>query len=85
MPGPKRTNRIDVITSFEKALTNRQETPAQKANRLGVPLVPGRAPVRYDHNPVIAVCGECGHEVRSMDYRACPTSNCPFGSKVTLN
>jgi hypothetical protein len=63
-----------------------KETPAQKASRLGVPLVPKRPVHQPLHNPVIAVCGECGHEFRGgLEYRSCPLSNCPTGSPVTLN
>lgn len=63
-----------------------EETPTQKANRLGVPLIRKQPPKGYaEINPVIAVCEECGHEIHAKEYRSCPTSQCPFGSKVTLN
>lgn len=64
----------------------KEETPVQKANRLGVPLIPKKDRIPFQEpNPVIAVCGQCGHEVRSMDHRSCPQGECPFGSNVTLN
>jgi hypothetical protein len=79
MPGPK-TIPSRIVTA------DSEETPLQKANRLGVPLIPKKAPpLPHNPNPVIAVCGQCGHEVRSFDYRSCPLGNCPFGSTVTLN
>jgi hypothetical protein len=67
-------------------IAGKEETFAQKANRLGVPLIPKKERVPFrDPNPIIAVCGQCGHEVRSTEYRACPKGECPFGSSVTLN
>ena len=64
----------------------KEETPIQKANRLGVPLIPKMPKIsNLDPNPVIAVCGECGHEIRGKDMRSCPLGNCPLGGNVTLN
>lgn len=64
----------------------KDETPLQKANRLGVPLIPKKIPQpAIDSNPVIGVCEQCGHAVRQMDYRSCPQNQCPFGSTATLN
>lgn len=56
------------------------ETPAEKARRLGVPLKTRPIPLAVipgDPNPVIAVCGDCGKELRRiMGYR-CPQPKCP--------
>jgi hypothetical protein len=63
----------------------KEETPKQKADRIGVPLIPRRPPATIPHpNPIIAIC-ECGHEIRSKEHRSCPQSNCPLGSTVVLN
>lgn len=67
-------------------IAGKDDTHAQKAARLGVPLIPRRSNVPQLHNPVLAVCGECGHEFRGgLEYRSCPLQNCPTGSRVTLN
>jgi hypothetical protein len=77
-PGKKPFVAADL--EFEK------ETPKQKASRLGVPLIPKKPINPPLHNPVIAVCGECGHEFRGgVEYRSCPLQDCPTGSRVTLN
>lgn len=74
----------DLITKMTER--TRDETPAQKANRLGVPLIPKKAPpMPHNPNPAIAVCGECGHEVRQTEWYSCPLGNCPFGNTATLN
>jgi hypothetical protein len=66
---------------------NSKETPEQKADRIGVPLLPRRPPIPITgYNPTIAICGECGHEVKSgPDYFSCPLQNCPLGGRTTLN
>jgi hypothetical protein len=55
----------------------------EKADALGVPLIPvkdnwGKKPVPYD-NPIIAVCGKCGIELRQIMHFACGHSDCPAG------
>ena len=70
----------------EIGIAGKDETFQQKANRLGVPLIPKKAPpMPHNPNPVISVCGECGHEVRQAEYRSCPLQNCPLGGQTTLN
>jgi hypothetical protein len=80
MPGPK-TIPSKIVSA------DSEETPVQKANRLGVPLIPKKPniPRDKDPNPVIGVCGECGHELRKVEWRSCPLGNCPMGGTVTLN
>lgn len=58
------------------------ETPAQRARRLGVPLLPPRrkALPNRDPNPVRAVCGACGCEIRRVMMRACGREDCPVSS-----
>lgn len=82
-----RPDRIRAELKFSDiGFAGKEESPTQKANRLGVPVIPKKIPIPiHDSNPVIAVCGECGHELRSMDYRSCPKSQCPIGNKVILN
>lgn len=56
------------------------ETPEQKAQRLGVPLIPKRAPILphplYD---TVSVCGECGREMKMIENFVCSRTNCPTG------
>lgn len=56
------------------------ETPEEKAQRKGVPLIPKRLPVKsMRSDSVVAICGECGLEITmSMGY-CCSRSNCPTG------
>jgi len=56
------------------------ETPEEKARRLRVPLVPRRVinvPPPYDPNPTVAVCGECGIELKRVMGFVCTKPNCP--------
>lgn len=56
------------------------ETPEEKARRIGVPLIPKRKalPVLPGlGEPTVAVCGECGIEIRQVMHYACMRSNCP--------
>ena len=57
------------------------ETPEQKARRLGVPLVPKRAPTPPSRTTV-AVCGECGREISANDLYACPRADCPLQTRA---
>lgn len=76
----------DNLKFSELGIAGKEETPTQKANRLGVPLIPKKPTLPLsDPNPIIAVCEECGHAVRVVEHRACPLGNCPLGGKVTLN
>ncbi len=55
------------------------ETPAQKAIRLGVPLihVDRWAPKPVQENPIIGICGACGLEIRYMMSYTCSKNGCP--------
>lgn len=56
----------------------------EKADKLGVPLIP-RLPEsqrQSDPNPVVAICGECGREVRRVEGYSCPFSACPVQLKA---
>ena len=57
-----------------------KETPAEKAKRIGVPLIPAKQrPFRdpFPHNGTVSVCGECGMEMKRVMGFVCPRSNCP--------
>ncbi len=55
-------------------------TPEEKAKSLGVPLIPKLInPPPYDPNPIQAICGECGIEIRKIMWYYCGNSNCPLG------
>ncbi|WP_066770021.1 hypothetical protein [Sphingobium sp. CCH11-B1] len=67
---------------LEKEISH--ETPAQKAKRIGVPLIPARPkPQQPAFDPVISVCGACGMEMRKVMGYACPRSDCPCFPQVT--
>lgn len=64
---------------------NPQETPEQRAKRLGVPYVkPARQLPIVNGNPVVAVCGGCGRDVYYMEGYSCPRSNCPITNRPTF-
>lgn len=62
------------------------ETPEEKARRIGVPVIPKIKPFRdvfpSPHKPA-AVCGECGMEMMSVMGYVCPRGNCPCFPRVT--
>ena len=62
------------------------ETPEEKAKRLGVNLIPETQPwpIPTGHNPIVAVCGKCGREIKEVDFYACGSDNCPTQSKVMM-
>lgn len=74
-------------------LRRQSETPAEKAKRIGVPLVPRRpknlpVPKGDPTNPTISICGECGIEIKVVMHYACGIPNCPCGlgpSRMMLN
>ena len=60
------------------------ETPEQKAKRIGVPLIPKRqTPDPWDRrgpSQVAAVCGECGLAIPQGPFGyCCPRATCPCG------
>lgn len=62
------------------------DTPTERARRRGVPLIPPR-PERIrpnDSNPIVAVCGECGIELRYVMHYSCSRPRCPWFAQVTL-
>ena len=59
------------------------ETPEQRARRLGVPFVAPRGVQRpYEQNPVVAVCGLCGRDVYRIEGYSCSQSRCPIQPKA---
>lgn len=60
------------------------DTYKDKADRLGVPLIeklPPRTQGASDPNPVTAVCGQCGLEVRKVMFFTCSHVSCPVFSR----
>lgn len=59
----------------------------ERAEKLGVPLIPKRptpiTPTPGDPNPIVAVCGECGLDLRAVMGYVCSHSNCPCFARVT--
>lgn len=54
------------------------ETPSEKAKRIGVPLIPARPFVPLNENTrTVAVCGECGREIKAAEGYACGRDQCP--------
>lgn len=56
----------------------------KKAEELGVPLIPP-LPNKYQtiRTDTIAVCGQCGLEIKQIMGYVCSQSNCPVFLKVT--
>jgi hypothetical protein len=68
------------------------ENPADKARRLGVPLIPSspNLPELPENNPIdptVAVCGKCGLEIKRIMGYFCSQGNCPsgLGSRFSLD
>lgn len=62
------------------SLRRAAETPEEKARRIGVPVVPRRPPrPPVNPDPILAVCGECGVEIRRVMMYSCQNGNCPCG------
>ena len=59
-------------------------SPEKKAKDLGVPVIPKRLPINREPNPVVAVCGECGLEIRQVMMYSCGKINCPVQPKAML-
>lgn len=64
-------------------MTTMNESPEERAKRIGVPCIPKLPPMkRYESNPVVAVCGECGRDVHMYEGYCCGRGNCPMQSQV---
>ena len=72
---------------FNQPNLNKEKTltPEQKAKDLGVPLIPKKLPIDQEQNPVVAVCGECGLEIRKTTMYSCSRTNCPVQIKIYSN
>lgn len=80
-----------------KGMTERiNETPEEKADRIGVPLIPKRPRPRKpqadpwkkpvdETNPTVGVCGECGIEVKRIMYFSCGNDRCPVQQRPTYD
>lgn len=53
-----------------------------KADQAGVPLIPPLPDRPLDPNPVVAICGACGREVRQVEMYSCSRTNCPIQPRV---
>ncbi|QJR01749.1 hypothetical protein HH800_05795 [Sphingobium yanoikuyae] len=63
-----------------------KETPAEKAKRIGVPLIPAKPKVPaapFNPNRTVSVCGECGLEMKAVMGFVCSRANCPCFPQVT--
>lgn len=60
----------------------------EKSSRTTVPVIPPLPPnvphAPVDPNPVVAICGECGIEIRQMMHYACTNCRCPCFPRVTF-
>jgi hypothetical protein len=66
-------------------MTTIDEEIAQRAKRLGVPVVPKLPPQPTSTpNPVVSVCGQCGREVHMYESYYCGFASCPVQPRVTL-
>lgn len=61
------------------------ETPQEKARRIGVPVIPKlpESQPSIEPNPVVAICGECNREVRQIEGYCCGNPRCPLQSHIT--
>lgn len=59
----------------------RSETLAEKAERLGVPVIPATPAPTF--NDTVAVCGKCGLELKGVMSYACGHYDCPTTTKTT--
>lgn len=60
------------------------KTPEEKAREHGVPVIPKLPEYTqkpYDPNPVVAICGECGREIRKIEGYSCLEARCPVQPK----
>lgn len=58
------------------------KTPEEIARDIGVPVIPKLPPDRkWDTNPAIAVCGECGMVIRENSSYSCGNMRCPVQLK----
>lgn len=67
---------------------NNNETPQEKAKRIGVPIIPSKKKKKDKpkdpHKKTIAVCGECGREVKEIDFYSCNKDNCPVQNQIKM-
>lgn len=57
----------------------------QKAKDLGVPIIPKIEPQPLQGpNPTVAICGECGIELKQIMGYCCQHANCPCGLGGTI-
>jgi hypothetical protein len=72
----------------DKMFHRPEETPEQKAKRIGVPLIPKNSRPYIvpmdDPNRTVSVCGECGLEIKQVMGYCCPKANCPTGLGSSL-
>lgn len=54
------------------------ESPADKAKRIGVPVIEPISPYPKP-NDTVAVCGKCGLELKQVMGYCCPNADCPCG------
>lgn len=61
------------------------ETPEEKAKRLGVRFIPP-LPEKEDKGPndTVAICGQCGREVKKVEHYSCQKGNCPIQIKPSF-
>lgn len=58
---------------------------AERARKIGVPVLPGRPTERMpEENPIVGVCGVCGIDVRKVMWMACNKAGCPLASGTTM-
>jgi hypothetical protein len=56
----------------------------EEAKERGIPVIPKLPPQQpYDPNPTVAVCGECGLEIKRIMGYCCQNERCPVQPRVT--
>ena len=62
----------------------RAENIQRKAKRIGVPVIGPRKEIPIESNPTIAICGQCGLELKQVMHYCCMQPNCPCFNKVRM-
>lgn len=63
---------------FGKSRDEMDREIEETAKRKGLPVIPRRPPPRDKRDDAVAVCGECGKIIRSVEHYCCMNNNCPL-------
>lgn len=70
----------------ESAMSEKRATTRRLPNGREVPVILPLPPEEpYEPNPVVAICGQCGIELRKVMMYCCMNSRCPVQPRVTCS